>query len=153
MPHAVALGKQGVVEHRGRHIFKKIRAIGIGRAVQIGGTDALHRIDVGMVEIVAAAKHQVFEQMREPGLAELFVFGADVVPGIDRDHRRLVIFMHQQGQAVFQHEFGIGNVRNGDIDFAGSRFGRLASGDNLAAWRRLRHRRRLSERSQRKNGS
>ncbi len=39
MTHAVAFREQHVVEHGGRHIFKIVRAVAVGRAVQVGGAD------------------------------------------------------------------------------------------------------------------
>ncbi len=116
MAHAVAFGEEGVVEHRGRHVLEIIGAVGVGGAVQVGGADAFHRRDIGGIEVFAAREHQMFEQVGEAGLAGFFIFRPDVIPGVDRHHGCLVVFMHQHGQAVFQLEHGVGNVGDGNVD-------------------------------------
>ena len=47
MAHAIALGKERVIEHGGRHIFKIVGAVAVCGAVHVRGTDALQRVDVG----------------------------------------------------------------------------------------------------------
>ncbi len=113
--HAIALGKQRVVEHRGRHVLEVVGAVGIGGAVEVGRADALQGVQVGLVKIVAAAEHQVFEQVGKAGLARFFILGTHVVPGVDRHHRCLVVFVHQQGQAVLEYKLFVGNIGDGDI--------------------------------------
>ena len=82
----------------------------IGGAVQIGRANSLHGVDVPPWRVLAAAKHQVLEQMREPGLSRLFVLRPHVVPDVDGHNRRLVILMHDHGQTVVEHEALIGNI-------------------------------------------
>ncbi len=47
--------------------------------------------------------------MCEAGLAELFVLRPHVVPGVDGDDRRLVIFMDDDGEAVIEDKLLVGN--------------------------------------------
>ncbi len=47
----------------------------------------------------------MLEQMRETGLACGFVGRADVVPHRDIDDRRLVVLVHDHGEAVVELEF------------------------------------------------
>ncbi len=117
--HAIALGEQRIVEHRGRHVLEVIGAILVGGAVQVGRADALHRVQVSLVEVVAAAEHQVFEQVGEAGLADFLVLRTDVVPGIDRHHRRLAVFMHQHRQPVLERELGVLDIRDRDVRHGG----------------------------------
>lgn len=52
--------------------------------------------------------------MGKAGFAGLFVFRADVVPGVHRDDGSFVVFMDDDGEAVREDESGVGNVGNGD---------------------------------------
>src|SRR5215470_18045074 len=119
MSHAVAFGEQNVVEHRGGNIFEVVGAVGVGGAVEVGGTDTLHGVDVGVVEIFAAAEHEMFKKMGKAGLARFFVFGADVVPGVNGDDGSFVVFVNKNGEAVGEDEFTVRDV--GDLEFASSR--------------------------------
>src|ERR1051326_941259 len=78
VPHAIRFEPERVIQRRARNILKIIRAVGIGSAVQIGGSDRLHRFDVPTRVMLAAAEHQVLEQMRKPGLSGPLVFRSDV---------------------------------------------------------------------------
>ena len=113
--HAVTFGEQDIIQHGRRHVFEIIRAVVVGGAVQVGRASLFHGLDVGVIEVVAPAEHQVFEEVGKPGLAQLLVLRADVVPGVDSHDRSLVVFMHQYGQPVAQDKLGVGNVGNGDI--------------------------------------
>src|ERR1700756_3885949 len=110
MAHAVAFGEEYVVEHGRGNILKIIGAVAVGGAIQIAGADTFHGVDVGVVEILAAAEHEVLEQVGEAGFAGFFVFRADVVPGVYGDDGRFVIFVNQDGEAVGEHKLGVGNV-------------------------------------------
>jgi hypothetical protein len=44
--------------------------------------------------------HQVLKQMREARVAGFFVLRANVIPHLQIDHRRSVIFQHDDAQAV-----------------------------------------------------
>jgi hypothetical protein len=138
MAHAVAFGEQRIVEHRGRHGLEVIGAVGVGGAVQVGRADAFKGRQIGLVEVLAAREHQVFEQVGEAGLAGRLVLGTDVVPGVDGHHRRFMVLVHQHRQAVLQHEFGVGDVRNRDVDLGG-RFGG-GGGNGLDGGGQCRHR-------------
>jgi hypothetical protein len=110
MPHAVRLHPQRNVERGGRHVLEVVRPIVRRGAVEIGGADPLHRLEVILVVVLRSVEHQVLEQVGEAGLAGLFVLGPDVIPDVHGDDGRLVVLVHQQGQAVVEHEFLIGNV-------------------------------------------
>ena len=118
MAHAVALGKQRVVQHGCGHVFKIVCAIVVGGAVQVGGANALHGVDVGIVEVFAAAEHQVLKQVSEAGLARLLILRSHVVPGIHRHNGGLVVFVYQHRQAIFEHELCVLNIGNGNVDRA-----------------------------------
>ena len=99
---------------------KIIGAVVIGGAVEVGSADAFHGVDVGEIEIFAAAEHQVLEEMGETGVAGFFVLGADMIPGVDGDDGGLVVFVDEDGEAVMENEFGVGNVGDGDgVGFGG----------------------------------
>ena len=48
--------------------------------------------------------------MSETTFARLFIFATDMIPNVDGNDRRFVIFMHQQAKAIFKHEFFVGYV-------------------------------------------
>jgi hypothetical protein len=57
------------------------------------------------MEMLAAAEHEVFEQVGEPGFAGMFVLRPDVVPDVHGHDGRLVILMDDQGEAISENEF------------------------------------------------
>ena len=125
MPHPVGLNPQRDVQGVLRHILKEIRAVVAGRAVQVRGPDAFHGLEKGALiaaafEVVAAGEHEMLEEMSETGLARFFVFGANMIPQIDRHNRRFVVFMNDQRQPVGQHKFLEGNL---DLRIVGCRPG------------------------------
>jgi len=96
-------------------VFKIIGPVIARRAIQIGRPESLHRLKESALvsrafEIFAAGEHQVLEQMRETRFAGLLILGTDVVPNVHRDDRRLVVFVHEQRQPVFQHELFVRNI-------------------------------------------
>ena len=114
MAHAIGFGEEDVVEHGGGNVFEIVGAIVVGGAVEVGGTDAFHSVDVRDVEILRAGEHEVFEEMSETGLAGFLVFGTDVIPGIDGDDGSFVVFVDQNGETVTEDKFGVGDVGDGD---------------------------------------
>ncbi len=120
--HAIRFHPQRHVERGGRHRLEVIGAIEPGGAVHVGRADLLERFEVGALAVFRTGEHQVFEQMREAGLAGRFVGRTDVVPDAHRDHGCLVVLVHDGGQAVGQGEAGERNVDAvaGGADRAGS---------------------------------
>src|SRR5215472_9071758 len=123
---SVTFGEQRVVEHRSRHVLEIVRAIIVRRAVQVRSPNLFHSTDVCIVEILAAAEHQVLEQVRKPSFAGLFILGANVVPGVYGNDRRLMVLMYKHRQTVIEDESGVGNVGNRDarVRLCGFRLGR-----------------------------
>ena len=78
-----------------------------------------------VVVVLRALEHQVLEQVREAGLARDLVLGADVVPEVDRDDRRLAVGVHDHGQAVVEAEglVGDGDGRGGAREAARGQHG------------------------------
>jgi len=76
------------------------------------GTVADHHqlLDVASRSMLAAAEHQMFEQVREPGLAWLLVLRADVIPDVDGYDGCFMVFMHDQGEPIIQYELLVRNV-------------------------------------------
>ena len=116
--HAVRFHPQRDVERAGGDILEVIGPVVIRGAVLVGRADALEWLEVIVVEVLAAVEHQVLEEMREPGASRLLVLGAHVVPDVHGNNGRLVVFVHEQRQPIFQHE---PLIRNGDG--GGRRFG------------------------------
>ena len=102
--HPVRFHPQRDVERAGRDVFEIVGAVVVGRAVLVRRADALERLEVVVVEVLAAVEHQMLEQMREPRAAGLLILGTHVVPDVHGDDGRLVVLVHQQRQAVFQNE-------------------------------------------------
>ena len=116
--HAVRFHPQSEVESRGRHVLEVVGAVLVGRAVEVGGADAFHRLEVVVVEVLGSVEHQVLEQMREACLAGLFILGTDVVPNVDRNDRSLAVLMHEESESVVQNE-----LLERNFDLAGKRRG------------------------------
>ena len=107
MAHAVAFHEQGAVERARRHRLEIIGAVVPGGPVVIGRADILQVGEEVARQILGAVEHQMLEQMREAGLALGLVLGPDIVPGADRDHRRLVVLVDDHRQPVGQAEHGV----------------------------------------------
>ena len=116
--HAVGLHPQGQVQGGPGHVLKVVRAVLVGGAVEVRRADALHGLEVVVVEVLRAVEHQVLEQVREARLARLLVLRADVIPDVHRDDRRLVVLVDDQGEAVVENEL---LVRDVDLRDQGAR--------------------------------
>ena len=92
-----------------------VGAVGVGGPVDVGDADLFERLEVVVVEVFRAVEHEVLEQVREAGLAELFVLRADVIPQVDRDDGRFVVFMDDERQAVVEDELFVGDVDVGGL--------------------------------------
>ena len=114
MPHAIALEHQDAVERAGRHGLEVIGTIGAGGAVDVGAAHLLDVFEPVRRGVLGAVEHQVFEQVREAGLARGLVLGADIVPHRNPDQRRLAVFVDDHGQAVVEREFIERQIHFGD---------------------------------------
>ena len=121
VPHAIGFHPQGHVQRRPRHVLEVVGAVFVGRAVEIGRADALHGLEVVVVEVLRTVEHQVLEQVGEASLAGLLVLRSHVVPDVDRDDWRLAVLMNHQRQSVVQNV-----LRIGDVDFRLERHGQRA---------------------------
>ena len=101
--HPVGLHPEDGVERRDRHVLEVVGPVLAGGAVQIGRADPLEDLEVVVVEVLRAVEHQVLEEVREAGLARPLVLGADVVPDVHGDDRRLVVLVDDERQAVGEH--------------------------------------------------
>ena len=104
MAHAIGFEEERAFERAGWHGFEIIGAIEPGGAVEIGGAHLLQRFEEIAGGVFRPVEHQMFEEMREPGLALGFVLGADIVPDRDRHDGRLAIGMDDHAQPVGQRE-------------------------------------------------
>jgi len=66
-------------------------------------------VEIGRI-VLGAFEHQVLEEVRETGLARLLVLRADVVPEVHGHHRQLMIFVHDDIEAVVERA-----LREGDL--------------------------------------
>src|SRR6476661_5349054 len=71
MSHAVAFGKERVVQHGSRHVLKVVGPVIISSAVQVGSANTLQGIEKSTIEVLTAAEHQVFKQVGKAGLSRL----------------------------------------------------------------------------------
>ena len=108
--HAIGLHPQRHFQRGGGHGLEVVGAVEPGGAVHAGGPDLLEGFEVLAVVVFRAVEHQVFEQVREAGLALGLVLGTDVVPDADRNDRRLVVLVHDHGQAIVEGEFLVRDV-------------------------------------------
>jgi hypothetical protein len=107
--HAVAFHEQRPLERPARHRLEIVGAVEPGGAVVVGRADLLQILEEVARQVLRAIEHQMLEQMGEAGLAAGLVLGADIVPGADRDHRRLTVLVDDNRQAVLELEHLIGN--------------------------------------------
>jgi hypothetical protein len=66
--------------------------------------------------VCGALEHDVLEEMGEPGLADLLVLRADVVPDVDRDDRHEVVLGHDDAEPVRQARVGEIDPGHGHAD-------------------------------------
>src|SRR3546814_3146686 len=69
LPISVAFEEQRAIERGGGHRLEIIGAIEAGGAVVIGRADFLQRLEEIARRILRSVEHQMFEQVREAGLA------------------------------------------------------------------------------------
>ena len=108
--HAVGLEPENAVERGDRHVLEIIRAVLVGRAVEVRGAERLDGLEVVVVVVLAAVEHEVLEQVREPGLAGLLVLRADVIPDVDGGDWRLVVLVNQKSEPVPERVLLVWNV-------------------------------------------
>jgi hypothetical protein len=110
MAHPIRLHPEREIEGIGGNILEIVGPVLVGGAVHVGGAGLLERTKEVLVVVLGAIVHQVLEQMREAGSAGPLVLGAHVVPDVHRHDGRLAVFMHDDGQAVGQHEPLVGDM-------------------------------------------
>ena len=101
--HAVRFHPQGQFQVVRGHGLPIVRAVHGGRAVQ----PPAHRLDrpeVDLVVVLRALEHHVFEEVGEPGPARPLVLGTDVIPDVDADDGRGVVFVQDDLQTVGERE-------------------------------------------------
>jgi hypothetical protein len=110
--HAIGVGPERQLELVGRDCVEVIGAVERGGRVGVRAADAFEQLFGHPArDVLAAGKHHVLEQVREPGPALLFVCRPDVVPDIDRDQRQRAVLRQDDFEAVGQVIFFVGNDR------------------------------------------
>ena len=112
--HPIGLEPERQLECVAGHGLVIDRVVLARRAVQVGA-QLLERHEVIAVVVLRALEHHVLEEVGKAGSAGLFVLRADPVPEIDRDDRRLVVFVKQDRQAVGKGVFL--DLEHGDLRF------------------------------------
>ncbi len=102
--HAVGFEEQGHLQLIRRDVLPVVRAILVGRAVDLGA-DFLQGKKVVLVVVFRTLEHHVLEQVSKSRAARLFVFTADVVPHVHRRHGDGVILMQDDLQSVVEGVF------------------------------------------------
>jgi hypothetical protein len=111
--HPVRLEPQGELKLVGRHGLEVVGPIQPGRPVH-GPAGRLDKRDVlGLRYVSGTLEHDVFEEVREAGLARNLVLRADRVPDVDRDDRREMVLGDDDAKAVgkalvAEHDLGNG---------------------------------------------
>ena len=103
--HAIGFQIQGALQSGQRHVFKEVGAVIAGGAIAIVGAEIIHRLTETMRIVRAAIEEKVFEQMGKPGAATTLIARADVIPEVDGHQGHAVVFVHDHGEAVVEHEF------------------------------------------------
>ncbi len=98
--HAVGLEPERDRELVRRHGLEVVRAVEPGRPVQRpAGT--LHELEVLVRrDVRRSLEEHVLEQVREAGASGALVRRADVIPEVDRDERRGVVFRQGDAEAI-----------------------------------------------------
>ena len=109
--HAVAFHEQGLFQRRGRDRLEIVGAVEIGGPVHVGRAHVAHRREIAAGRVFRAAEHQVFEQVGEAGLSRALVLRSDVVPEVNGHDGRLMVFVHDDLEAVVEFEGFEGEVR------------------------------------------
>jgi hypothetical protein len=117
--HAVRFQEQRALERRHRDVFEEVGAVGVGGAVAVVRAEVVHRLAEAVRVVLGTVEEEVLEQVGEAGLAALLVARTDVVPHVHAHHRHAVVFVHDQGQAVGQHEFLVGDRVGLAVEFDG----------------------------------
>ena len=102
--HAVRFHPQGQFQVIGGHGLPIVGAVHGGRTVQ----PPAHRLDrpeIDLVIVLRTLEHHVFEEVGKAGPARPLVLGTDVIPDVDADDRRGVVFMQDDIQTVGKREF------------------------------------------------
>ena len=107
--HAVGFEPEHLLELVSWDGLVVVGAVAIGGAVEgtAGGGDDLEMLVVA--DVVAALKHHVFEEVGEAGLADFLAGGADVVGDVDMDDGVAVVLVDDEGEAVGQDVFRVGD--------------------------------------------
>ena len=115
VPHAVGFQPKGQVQGAGGHRLEVVCAVVVGGAVDAGDADLLQRFEILGVVVLAAVEHQVLEQVRETGLAGVFVSRTDVIPERDGDDGRLAVFVDDDSQPVVEVELLVRDIDVGGL--------------------------------------
>ncbi len=111
--HAVRFEPKRELELVGRQGLEIIRAVEVGRAVDVAGAGALEQLEVRIARYVPGAlEHHVLEQVREARPSRVFVGGTDVIPEVDGDHGQSPILRQDDFEAVRQRVFLERDVRD-----------------------------------------
>ena len=111
--HAVAFEPEGELELVAGNGFEVVGAVEVGGAVDVGCAGALDVFDVGLfADVLGAFEHHVFEEMGEAGAAGALVERADVIPEVDGDEGKTVVFVHEDDEAVWQDELLVLQLRH-----------------------------------------
>ena len=102
--HAIAFQPQRAFERGAGHGLEIIGAVEIGRAVVIGRAHFLQVLEIVLRCVLAAVEHQMFEQVREAGLAFGFVLRSDIVPHRDGHDGSLAVGVDDDVEPVVERE-------------------------------------------------
>ena len=108
--HPVAFNEQCPVKRASRHSFKILRPIEVSVAVQIGGAKLRKLLNHRSWRMFRSRKHEMFKEVRKASFARRLILRTNMIPKVDRDHRRLAIGVHHNAQAIWQRELLIRNI-------------------------------------------
>ena len=99
--HAIGLEPQPELELVRRQRLEVVRAIEVGRAVEVRAARRFEQLEVRVARhVLRALEHHVLEQVREARAARRLVGRTDVIPEIDRDERQPMIRREDHLEAV-----------------------------------------------------
>ena len=138
--HSLCLELHGELDAVGRNRLVIIGPVDPGRGVRLGTTLFELSVEGSRAQILGLVEHQVFEEVREPGLSWLLVARADSEPRVVAGDGRGRVDQHEHGQPVAQapamHHFAAERV--GPFVLKSSALGRATAGLLCPAAARLR---------------
>ena len=102
--HAIRFHPKRQIQGGRRYSLEVVSAIAAGGAILVRRASLFERGKKLTLVIFRALEHQMLKQVGKAALSVRFIFGTDLVPEINRNHRGFVVFVDDHRQAIIQGE-------------------------------------------------